>query len=268
MADTRQIVRWCLEFQCPLRQGDASKDPAKALEVVRRAKSYWESLKTGPKDSGVFGNIFVTGWTFAERADKFKKPLRCSYPSDGYLIAEEFGSYGGSEGLRSMCANCPANTSPEGVAGCAGTLLQQDEAMATVVAAEAAEQARLAKIQLQRQRFRKQERYILTELGEDLTVRTPASENDFEDEPPPMFNEIDFSLLISRAVSKGIPITSMHHWSISGDFDKYTMKIEDPKVVLREWLQLGCHELFHATFKIPDSILDTFENPKGRESST
>ncbi len=119
MADTRQIVKWSLELRCELRPGG---DPwaEGAAQLLARAKAYSAELRAARHASGVFGDIFVSSYTFVGRG----KGPRSPYPVDGFIISEEFRGCGGPEGLFAMCGRCPANTTPHELAGCYGHLYQ------------------------------------------------------------------------------------------------------------------------------------------------
>ncbi len=49
------------------------------------------------------------------------------YPSSGFIVSQEFRNVGGVVGLTELCRACPANATPEGLAGCAGLLWEDPE---------------------------------------------------------------------------------------------------------------------------------------------
>jgi hypothetical protein len=66
MADTRQIVTWALEKTCALRNEKQATAPGEALTAVGHARAYSESLRNQTKESGIFGDIYVTSYLASE----------------------------------------------------------------------------------------------------------------------------------------------------------------------------------------------------------
>jgi hypothetical protein len=124
MADTIQIVRWAIRQGCRLRADDAVVEPSAALSAVGAAQTYAGYLGATSDGFGVFGDVCVTGYTFA-KGPKDRKGNSYRYPSDGFVISETFKDLGGVDGLGAMCRQCPANGTHDRPAGCAGTLYQR-----------------------------------------------------------------------------------------------------------------------------------------------
>ena len=123
MADTLQAVHWALGQTCPLRQGDAASDPCKALGAISHAATYARHLGVPDADGfGVFGDVCVTSYTYDPEDFRRLGPGHPGFPTGGFLVSEALKNVGGADGLVSMCAACPANTSWRRPAGCAGTL--------------------------------------------------------------------------------------------------------------------------------------------------
>jgi hypothetical protein len=131
MADTIQVVSWTLGQTCALRSVETCASPREALAAVGIAQQIAKYLD-GPADGfGIWGDVCVTGYTlmgFRGFTDSFLNgnvfdAFAGRYPDSGFLISEKLGNIGGVEGLRNLCAACPANTSRRGrPAQCAGTL--------------------------------------------------------------------------------------------------------------------------------------------------
>jgi len=130
MADTRQVVMWCLEYQCALRSPEAETNPGKARTQLSRAAYFSKSRKRKQEGFGIYGDIVVTSHSFARSEDK---KISKSYPADGYFFSKEFASVGGPEAMLALCAACPANTTPDLCGGCTGSLMQFPESKETEV---------------------------------------------------------------------------------------------------------------------------------------
>lgn len=117
MSDTSQIVQWTLGYSCALRSGEAMTLPEKALSAVSRAKIYSEIRKENPSE--VLSDVCVTGCSYDF---SLHGPIAndAHFPDSGFIISQEFQKCGGVAGLEAMCGNCPANTTPAELAGCAG----------------------------------------------------------------------------------------------------------------------------------------------------
>jgi Zn ribbon nucleic-acid-binding protein len=124
MADTIQIVRWALQQSCSLRQADAIHDPSAALSAVAYARTIANYIRKPRDEFGIFGDIFVTGHTYAKEPGE-KKGLGHPYPSGGFVISKTFEPCGGLERILATCASCSANTRPHDPAQCCGTFYQR-----------------------------------------------------------------------------------------------------------------------------------------------
>ena len=116
MADTQQVVLWCLDYGCALRTGAGESEPGKALTQTARARSVSRDRSDKKNAAGIFGDVYVSGYIAWRGGPHRRKP----YPSDGFVISREFAQIGGVEGLQALCAACPANTMPDHSAGCIG----------------------------------------------------------------------------------------------------------------------------------------------------
>jgi len=131
MADTRQIVEWTLGQTCKLRKGSEVSSPEKALGAVARARAYSRGLRNNKDGFGVFGDIYVSSRTSGYRpGPKGSKPS-APYPCGGFVISEAFKEMGGPSALFTMCSSCPANTTPNELAGCCGSLFQRPDSAET-----------------------------------------------------------------------------------------------------------------------------------------
>jgi hypothetical protein len=122
---------WALGATCGLREADLPQTPKESLEAVARARAYSDSLRRKASGFGIFGDIYVTSHTFGDRPKSEPKRPSPPYPSDGFVISEEFKSMEGPGGLFSMCGACPANTTRNEIAGCCGTLCQWPDSSET-----------------------------------------------------------------------------------------------------------------------------------------
>ncbi|MES2571198.1 MAG: hypothetical protein V4710_14220, partial [Verrucomicrobiota bacterium] len=82
-------------------------------------------------DYGVFGDVYVSSYTFGKRPGETNDRDSPTYPVGGFIISREFEAVGGPEALFNMCARCPANTASHEVAGCFGLLHQRPDSPAT-----------------------------------------------------------------------------------------------------------------------------------------
>jgi hypothetical protein len=125
MADTIQIVQWTLEMRCQLRHDEeAMICPGAATSAVSSARAYSKALRERRHGFGIYGNIYVSSYTFATCPGGRKAADSPYYPVSGFVISKEFESYGGTDGLRQMCSRCPANAQPQELARCVGTVPQ------------------------------------------------------------------------------------------------------------------------------------------------
>jgi hypothetical protein len=134
MADTRQIVQWTLQKRCLLRNNaDAETKPGAVAEAVWKARAYSHGLRNREDGFGVFGDIYVSSYTFASLPEGESKNGKKSihYPTNGFSVAEEFRPFGGVEQLLHMCHECPANVHAHELASCAGDVFQWPESPET-----------------------------------------------------------------------------------------------------------------------------------------
>lgn len=125
MADTIQIVQWTLEMRCQLRHlEDMATCPGEAMSAVSSARAYSKAQREGRKGFGVYGDIYVSSYTFGTHPDGRKASSSPYYPISGFVISKEFEPYGGTIGLQHMCSPCPANAQPQELARCVGTVPQ------------------------------------------------------------------------------------------------------------------------------------------------
>src|SRR5262245_35887789 len=125
MADTIQLVQWTLEMRCQLRHDEeAVICPGAALRAVASARAYSKALRERRSGFGVYGDIYVSSYTFGTRPGGLKAGDSPHYPVSGFLISKEFEPYGGAEGLQRMCSRCPANAELHELARCVGTVPQ------------------------------------------------------------------------------------------------------------------------------------------------
>jgi hypothetical protein len=124
VADTIQLVTWSLEQKCLLRPGKEDASPQIFEGLLASAKSYSAGLRDNKKGFGVFGDIYVSSYTFGTKPSSNVPTPSLSYPVEGFVASHEFRDFGGPEDLFRMCGNCPANTTPHDLVGCAGSLYQ------------------------------------------------------------------------------------------------------------------------------------------------
>ena len=124
MADTLQAVTWTLAQSCALRRdGPAVTDPVGAIMCVRGAQLYSRYRRRREHGFGIFGDVCVTSHTSAT-VPAGVEPPHAAYPCGGFVIRDEFAPLGGADRLVAMCASCPANTSGDDPAGCAGSFYE------------------------------------------------------------------------------------------------------------------------------------------------
>jgi len=107
MADTRQIVSWSLERECPFRSGDGWYLPDKTWNQLADLRT----VASAEGDRRNFEGICVTSWTTGE------------IPCDGFRIEDRLQKVGGLSAARRTCQACEANARNElgiPVAGCFG----------------------------------------------------------------------------------------------------------------------------------------------------
>jgi Zn ribbon nucleic-acid-binding protein len=113
MGDTYQLVRWALEYACPMRYGEKWVDPRVTYEQLLNVKRYSLALERGT----VFDDICVLDWKTSD--------AKVRLPEYGFRISETFGKYGGVTVVERNCQNCPANLDEENriglLAGCSNS---------------------------------------------------------------------------------------------------------------------------------------------------
>jgi formylglycine-generating enzyme required for sulfatase activity len=117
MADTRQIVSWALERQCPYRSGDQWFLPDRTYTQLADLRT----VATAEGDGRVVGGICVTSWT-TERDNAGKAH---DIPCSGFRVEGRLGPVGGLAAALATCRACEANARTElgiDVAGCFGHL--------------------------------------------------------------------------------------------------------------------------------------------------
>jgi hypothetical protein len=150
MSDTNQVVRWTLEMTCALRSPESSSDPAKSLAEVAKAMAVGAPAPDDEGKFGVFGDVYVSSCRYMsipedppqgicqERPSLLRRVLRLErkradlrkhldVAHGGFLISRQFAHVGGLDGLRLLCADCPANTLSPNPGGCAGFIFQEPE---------------------------------------------------------------------------------------------------------------------------------------------
>jgi transposase-like protein len=139
MSDTMQIVQWTLEHSCPLRAGEAIRDPLAASSAVGDAHHVGRTLSKTDGRFGIFGGIYVTSVTMATLPQRLGKGRSAvdhllnrnkndpcgDYPNGGEIVSEMFKEVGGIAGLRAMCRDCPVNVGRPLPAGCVGRIWQR-----------------------------------------------------------------------------------------------------------------------------------------------
>ena len=132
MADTIQLVTWELEQTCTLRPNVSPSDSrTRENPLLSKARAYSKGLRDNNQHFGVFGDIYVSSYTYGELPGKAKGSTSPIYPSSGFIVSKEFESVGGPEALFEMCARCPANIAPHEIAGCFGSLDQRPDSPET-----------------------------------------------------------------------------------------------------------------------------------------
>jgi len=131
MADTLQAVQWTLAQSCALRTDGAVSDPRAALACTSRAQIYADALMRSTHGRGIHGDVCITSYTLVDspKSQNITDALR--YPSSGFIVSREFANVGGVDELAALCRACPANATPDRLAGCAGFLCQDPESTAT-----------------------------------------------------------------------------------------------------------------------------------------
>ena len=123
MADTRQVVRWSLERQCPFRRGTDCFRPANTITQLTKLQVWASASQFG----GIHDGICVTGWKIVH--DKTGKRHRV--PDHGHAVDDHLNRSGDIELVEQTCAGCEANVDPKllsEVTGCYGTLNIQPDA--------------------------------------------------------------------------------------------------------------------------------------------
>jgi formylglycine-generating enzyme required for sulfatase activity len=117
MADTRQVVSWALERQCPFRTGDQWFLPDQAFRQLAELRT----VASGESDGRNVGGICVTSWTTERDNSGNVHQIPCS----GFRIEERLAPVGGLSAALATCRACEANVRTEleiEVAGCFGHL--------------------------------------------------------------------------------------------------------------------------------------------------
>jgi hypothetical protein len=127
MADTFQVVRWTLALSCPLRVDGAVSDPVKAFACTAQARTYFEASSRSTRGLDVQGDICVTACELVQTPERQAIGDALRYPCSGFVVSQEFANVGGADALTALCRACPANATPEGLAGCAGVLWEDPE---------------------------------------------------------------------------------------------------------------------------------------------
>lgn len=72
-----------------------------------------------------------------------------------------------------------------------------------------------------------------------------------------VFTEADFAVIIARAEAKGVEIWLIEHYSVKSDRDiTYGTHESSVAEVMSRFAHEGCHDFFHASFNVPDRLLD------------
>jgi formylglycine-generating enzyme required for sulfatase activity len=117
MADTRQVVRWALERECPFRSGDQWFLPARTCTQLGDLRT----VAAAEGEGRLVNGICVTGWTTERDNSGNVHDIPCS----GFRIEERLGRVGGLAAALATCRACEANARTElaiAVAGCFGHL--------------------------------------------------------------------------------------------------------------------------------------------------
>lgn len=104
------------------------------------------------------------------------------------------------------------------------------------------------------------EQHIYVELD---ALPSPPSDLDEEDGDSKRefctgwFAADNFSIVLRRCAEKGIKVTMMQHYSSNPDLDRREIyHLSSPLDILLKWQAEGCNESFHASFSVPDSLLE------------
>jgi hypothetical protein len=112
-------------MRCELRDTEeAATCPSTARSQVSSARAYSKALREGNDGFGIYGDVYVTSYTFGSRPGGRKAGNSPKYPTSGFVISKKFERFGGTKSLHDMCTHCPANARPEELARCAGTVPQ------------------------------------------------------------------------------------------------------------------------------------------------
>lgn len=101
MADTRQIVGWCLERKCAFRSGDQWFLPDRTYTQLADLRT----VASAEGDRRIVGGICVTSWT-TEQDNSGKVH---DIPHSGFRIEERLGPVGGLAAALATCRACEAN---------------------------------------------------------------------------------------------------------------------------------------------------------------
>jgi len=111
MSDTIQGVTWALGQTCPLRFSGDWEKPTVALSSLGVLQSVALARNSPRSGFGIFDGVYVTSYC---------SNARFPYPQSGYVIEKLFAPYEGFDAVCRLCASCPANSGPAGIAGCTG----------------------------------------------------------------------------------------------------------------------------------------------------
>jgi hypothetical protein len=108
MSDTIQIVRWCIEYECPFRRGNAVANVEAANDATWRLRV----IEAAAVTNDIYGDICVTGSSYSKEGTS---PI-------GWRISPAVEAVGGLEAARRTCRDCPANATSGKLAGCCSAL--------------------------------------------------------------------------------------------------------------------------------------------------
>ena len=134
MSDRLQSVCWCIQYGCPVRTGEAITKPEDALRWTNRAKSHSKLISKISEEygNGLVDDIYVAGCVIKDTSLWHSQPgcntWRNLYPDNGYRVFAEFPRR--KEQFFEICDNCTANTTPNALAGCAGSFYINPESEA------------------------------------------------------------------------------------------------------------------------------------------